>query len=229
MRFDEHASAGGIASLIEEADAKNVAVVTDAGTPGISDPGTALVAAARAAGVPVEVLPGPVAFVCAAVLSGFALSPLTFEGFFPRAASARRKAIADAMERGGATVWYESPHRIVPALQLLAQEVPAAHVFIVRELTKKFEQQVLGTPAEVLAALPTPPRGEFTLVLRGSGSALGEDAPPRDERTIDQRIDTMTAQGHGAAAIAKALSHEGHGERATLYARATARRRKSDR
>jgi len=224
VRFDEHSSQSNIDSLLARAASQAVAVITDAGMPGISDPGTALVAAARASGIPIDVLPGPVAFVCAAVLSGFALTPLLFDGFFPRAAAAQRRALALALERTGATVWYESPHRIVATLGAIGREAADVQVFVVREFTKKFEQQLLGTAAEILAALPAPPRGEFMVVLRGRPEGKAESASPQDDATIDGRIDELSAQGCSVAVIAKTLAREGFGDRATLYARATQRR-----
>jgi 16S rRNA (cytidine1402-2'-O)-methyltransferase len=224
VRYDEHSSQSNIDSLVARAALQTVAVITDAGMPGISDPGTALVAAARASGVSIEVLPGPVAFVCAAVLSGFALAPLVFDGFFPRAAPVQRRVLALALQRSGATVWYESPHRIAATLAAIGREAADAQLFVVREFTKKFEQQLLGTAAEVLAALPTPPRGEFMVVLRGRAEGESEPASPSDDATIDGRIDELTAQGCSVAAIAKRLAQEGLGERAELYTRATQRR-----
>jgi 16S rRNA (cytidine1402-2'-O)-methyltransferase len=224
LRFDEHSSQRNLDSLVARAASESVAVITDAGMPGISDPGTVLVGAARACGVPVEVLPGPAAFVCAAVLSGFALAPLVFDGFFPRGAPAQRRVFAAALQRGGATVWYESPHRIVATLEAIAREAPAAQLFVVREFTKKFEQQMLGTAAEIIAALPTPPRGEFMMVVCGRGEGESESVSSSDDAVIDRRIDALRAQGLSVAAIAKTLAHEGLGERAALYARATRRR-----
>src|ERR1700681_948601 len=162
--------------LLERARAETVAVVTDAGTPGISDPGSALIAAARAAGIPVEVLPGPAAFVCAAVLSGFDLHRFAFAGFAPRRAAARRAAFRAAL--GTTTVWYEAPHRILAALADLAAVAPQRRVFLVRELSKLYEQQVLGTAAEVAAALETPVRGEIAFVVEGGL----DDAPAAADR-----------------------------------------------
>src|SRR5450755_1710302 len=103
--YHEHNAATATGPILERAQASLVAVVTDAGMPGISDPGTALVAAARAAEIPIEVLPGPTAFACAAVLSGFELRRFAFEGFPPRGAGDRRAAFRAATARPEPTVW----------------------------------------------------------------------------------------------------------------------------
>ncbi|MBV8245430.1 MAG: 16S rRNA (cytidine(1402)-2'-O)-methyltransferase, partial [Candidatus Eremiobacteraeota bacterium] len=172
------------AAILERAAAGTVAVVTDAGTPGVSDPGVELVAAARRAGIPVEVLPGPSAVVPAAVLSGFPLDRFTFAGFVPRAQTARKRALAAALESGTTTIWYESPHRVRATLRSLDELAPDRPVFVLREYTKRFEQQVLAPPAEAARALPDPVRGEIVLVTP-PGSAP-QRAPSR--ATIDAQI-----------------------------------------
>jgi 16S rRNA (cytidine1402-2'-O)-methyltransferase len=218
--YHEHNAATATATILERAATENVVVVTDAGMPGISDPGTALVAAARAAGVPVEVLPGPTAFACAAVLSGFDVRRFSFEGFPPRAGGARRAAFAAALARGVPTVWYESPHRIDDALADLGAVDPAVRTFVLREFTKLHEQQLAGTPAEVAAALPDPVRGEIVVVVDAGTPAV----PVASAGSIDEQIDALLASGASTAAIAKRLAANGAGERGALYARVGARR-----
>jgi 16S rRNA (cytidine1402-2'-O)-methyltransferase len=218
--YHEHNAATATATILERAATENVVVVTDAGMPGISDPGTALVAAARAAGVPVDVLPGPTAFACAAVLSGFDVRRFSFEGFPPRTSGARRTAFAAALARGIPTVWYESPHRIGDALADLGAVDPAVRTFVLREFTKLHEQQLAGTPAEVAAALPDPVRGEIVFVLDAGTPA----APVANAASIDEQIDALLASGASTAAIAKQLAAGGAGERSALYARVGARR-----
>jgi 16S rRNA (cytidine1402-2'-O)-methyltransferase len=219
--YNEHNAGGSTAAILERAAAGPVAVVSDAGMPGISDPGSALVAAARAAGVPVEVLPGPTAFACAAVLSGFDVRRFVFEGFPPRTPGARKAAFRAALARGLPSVWYESPHRIAAALADLAAVAPGARVFLVREFTKLHEQQLSGTAAGVAAALPDPVRGEVAFVI-DAGVVSEPDAAGGD--SLDARIDALLASGASTAAIAKALAASGAGERKALYARVGARR-----
>lgn len=184
--YHEHNAATATATILERAASGNVAVVTDAGMPGISDPGSALVAAARAAGIAVEVLPGPTAFACAAVLSGFDIRRFAFEGFPPRTSGARRTAFRKALGRGMPSVWYESPHRIADALADLAAVAPDVRTFLVRELTKLHEQQLAGTPAGVAAALPDPVRGEVAFVV--DAGAVSSTGP-----TLDEQIDALRA------------------------------------
>jgi 16S rRNA (cytidine1402-2'-O)-methyltransferase len=218
--YHEHNAATATATILERAATADVVVVTDAGLPGISDPGTALVAAARAAGIRVEVLPGPTAFPCAAVLAGFDLRRFSFEGFPPRTSGARRSAFAAALALGMPTVWYESPHRIGDALADLAAVDPDVRTFVLREFTKLHEQQLSGTADEVRAALPDPVRGEIVLVI-DAGRA---EASSPSNASIDEQIDALLASGASTAAIAKQLAASGAGERSALYARVGARR-----
>jgi 16S rRNA (cytidine1402-2'-O)-methyltransferase len=218
--YHEHNAATSTAAILERAATGNVAVVTDAGMPGISDPGSALVTAARAAGIAIDVLPGPTAFACAAVLSGFDVRRFAFEGFPPRTSGARKTAFRTAMARGIPSVWYESPHRIADALADLAAIAPDVPTFLVREFTKLYEQQISGTPAEVAAALPDPMRGEVAFVI-DAGVAQAADV---NGASLDEQIDALLAAGVSTAAIAKRLAASGAGERQALYARVGARR-----
>jgi 16S rRNA (cytidine1402-2'-O)-methyltransferase len=218
--YHEHNARTSTAAILERARTETVAVVTDAGTPGISDPGSSLVAAARGAGVAVEVLPGPAAFVCAAVLSGFDLRRLVFAGFPPRGGKQRRAAFGAAL--ADTTVWYEAPHRIRESLADLAGVAPDRRVFLVRELSKLHEQQVLGTAAEVAAAIEEPVRGEIAFVVEGG--AVASDRAAVSEPNLDAAIDALLAEGLTTSAVAKRLTEAGHGERRHLYARVSQRR-----
>jgi len=220
--YREQNAAGATAGILERARSETVALVTDAGTPSISDPGQALVAAARAAGVTIEALPGPSAFVCAAVLSGFDLTGFSFEGFVPRAKGERERSLRAALERGHTSVWYEAPSRIRATLETLAGLEPEAQLFVVRELTKLYEQQIVGRPHEILAALPEPVRGELVLVL----------APgvPRtlEQPSLDGEIDRALTSGASIAAVARELAGRGFGARSEIYQRALSRRAAND-
>lgn len=209
-------------AILERARGELVAVVTDAGMPGVSDPGSELVAAAREAGIDVEVLPGPNAALGAAVLSGFPLRRFVFEGFPPRTSAAKRAAFQRALELGIPSIWYESPKRIRATLRDLASVDPTARVFLVREYTKRFEQQLHGTPAEVEGALAESVRGEVALVF------MRAETPPAcklSKRELDAQIDVLLAQSHTVASVAKTLAARGCGERRDLYARAGERKR----
>ena len=183
--YHEHNAATTTAAIIERARETLVAVVTDAGMPGISDPGSGLVAAAREAGIAIEVLPGPTAFACAAVLSGFPLRSFTFAGFPPRAGAERRAAFGPRSSAASPACGTKSPHRIRATLSDLANVDPAARMFLLREFTKLHEQQVTGTPAAVAEALAEPVRGEIVFVLDG-GQLRTSTAP--DPADVDAAI-----------------------------------------
>lgn len=225
--YREQNAAAITARILERARSSLVVLTTDAGMPAISDPGNDLIAAARSAGVPVDVLPGPSAVTGAAVLSGFPLQRFCFEGFPPRAGAARRAAFARALEAGVTTVWFEAPHRLLASLRDLEAEAPDARVFLVREYTKRHEQQLLGTPKQVAADLPLPVRGEVTFVVapldRSRESPVYSTA---DRSDVDAAIDGLLAEGVAVADIAKRLARSGMGKRSELYVRAGRRKRR---
>lgn len=223
VHYDEHASRGTLEAILARARSERIAVVSDAGMPGVSDPGIELVRHARSSGVDVEVLPGPSAFVVAAVLAGFDLARFSFEGFVPRTVRGRRDAFTRALASGMTTVWYDAPPRIAATLETLAELAPRAPIFVARELTKMHEQHLYGTANEVLAALQKPVRGEIVLVL--APGSIDADGPAPSEAEIDRAIDAALAAGRAVARIAKELAAKGLGERRALYARASRRKR----
>ncbi|HLI96379.1 MAG TPA: 16S rRNA (cytidine(1402)-2'-O)-methyltransferase, partial [Candidatus Baltobacteraceae bacterium] len=220
--YHEHNAKAATAGILERAQSQLVAVVTDAGMPGVSDPGNELVAAAREAGIALEVLPGASAAIGAAVLSGFPLRRFVFEGFAPRASGARREALTRAFALDVPSVWYESPQRVHAFLADVAALDQHARVFLLREYTKRFEQQLLGTAAQVAAQLPQPVRGEIALVVQPSAAAAASSSSPAQ---LDEEIDTLLKRGLSVSAVAKALSERGLGERRHIYARTTDRKR----
>ena len=148
------------------ADGRSVALVTDAGTPGISDPGFRLVREARAGGIPVVPVPGPSALVAALSAAGIPADRFVFDGF-PPVKPGRRLARLEAL-RGLATtvVLYESPHRIVATLEAIGEVFGDVELVVARELTKRFEEIVHATPAAHLARLRAQGvKGEFVLVI----------------------------------------------------------------
>lgn len=134
-----------------------IAAVSDAGMPGVSDPGFRLVRECRAAGVPVFVVPGPTAAISALVLSGFPTDRFTFCGFFDE------KKVRDDNKIRHTIIYYESPNRIMATIATLARVMPERRIAIVREITKIHEETIIGYPAE-LASI-TPPRGEIVIVV----------------------------------------------------------------
>lgn len=217
--YREQNAATVTGGILDRAKEQVVAVVTDAGMPGISDPGNDLVAAARDAHVTVQVLPGPSAALGVAVLSGFPLRRFAFEGFPPRTASSRQAAFRNALRPDTTTIWYESPQRIIDTLSDLASVAPTARVFLVREYTKRFEQQLLGTAEVVAAGLERPVRGEIAFAVE---PAMIEQAAEIND--VDGEIDRRLAAGDAVRVIAKALADAGAGDRRDLYTRANARK-----
>ena len=148
---------------------RTVVLVSDAGMPGLSDPGYRLVRACIDAGLHVDVVPGPTAVVTALAVSGLAPGRFVFEGFLPRKAGDRRKRIQSLADEPRTIVLFESPHRIEATLQDLLELLGDRRVSLARELTKLYEEVLRGSLTEVAAALSAkPPRGEITLVVEGA-------------------------------------------------------------
>lgn len=163
----EHNEAARASELVQRLLAgASVALVTDAGMPGISDPGALVIARAHEAGVPVVAVPGPSAAITALVLSGLQADRFVFEGFLPRAGKARQEALARLAQEPRAVVLYEAPHRLLATLADLETAVGDRPLAVCRELTKRYEEVRRGTAATLRAHFAAhPPQGEFTLVL----------------------------------------------------------------
>ncbi len=155
-------------------EGKSVALVTDAGTPGISDPGFALVRDARAAGVAVVPIPGPSAVVAALSAAGIPADRFAFDGFLPVKPGRRLNRLRALKELQTTIVLYESPHRIMATLRAIREVFGDMEIVVVRELTKQFEEIVTATPAAHLERLvPGAIKGEFTLVIPHRPDAPG--------------------------------------------------------
>ena len=163
--FNEHQK---LASIIEELnDGAQLALVSDAGTPGISDPGFLLVREVLKEGLAVEVLPGATAFVPALLKSGFPCDKFVFEGFLPHK-KGRQTRLKHLMDEDRTIIFYESPHRLVKLLEQLQEFFPAREVSVSRELTKLHEETINGTASTLLDHFREKnPRGEIVVVLRG--------------------------------------------------------------
>jgi 16S rRNA (cytidine1402-2'-O)-methyltransferase len=150
-----------------ELDQHDVALVSDAGTPTLSDPGQALVTAAWAAGHTVVPIPGPSSVTAALSAAGYGGPGFTFLGYLPRKPGDLRRLLATLFGDPRPAVAFDSPYRIRKSLAIVAEVMPERHLTLARELTKLHEQLLRGTATEVLAALADPPRGEITLVISG--------------------------------------------------------------
>jgi 16S rRNA (cytidine1402-2'-O)-methyltransferase len=176
LSYHEHNEARRTAEVLPRLRAgERVALVSDAGLPGISDPGARLVAAALEAGVSVTVLPGASAVDTALVASGFAADRYQFVGFLPRGARALASLWEELAGWPHPVVAFESPQRLPATLRSLVTAQPDRQVAVCRELTKRFEEVVRGSASEVAARFAAPPKGEITLVL-GPGAATAESA-----------------------------------------------------
>ena len=154
-----------VMSALEEND---VALVSDAGTPTLSDPGQALVEAAWAAGHTVVPIPGPSAVTAALSIAGYAGPGFTFLGYLPRKPGEMRRLLATIVDSPRPTIVFDSPFRVLKSLALIAEVLPERQLTVGRELTKVHEQVLRGTASELISALGERARGEFTLVISGA-------------------------------------------------------------
>jgi 16S rRNA (cytidine1402-2'-O)-methyltransferase len=204
MSYHEHNEAKRVAELLRRLEAgERIALVSDAGLPGISDPGGRLIAAALDAGLDVTVLPGPSSVETALVASGLVSARYAFVGYLPRG----EKALAALWQELGRWPWpvvaFESPQRLPRTLASLAACAPARQVAVCRELTKQFEEVVRGTAAEVAARFAEPPKGEIVLVLGAP------DAPEVDESAAAEAVRELVEAGvprRQAAALVSRLT-----------------------
>lgn len=181
--FHAHNEASKCASIVERLLAgDDVALVSDAGTPLLSDPGLLLVQTAIEAGITVSPVPGPSALMAGAVASGFPLHPLYFGGFLPRQRTQRLKVLREAGKIGATLVFYEAPHRLVQALEDVAEVFPGRRAAVARELTKVHESVLRGAAGELAAHYrKEPPKGECVILVEGPGETGEEDRLTDDE------------------------------------------------
>lgn len=190
---NETEKAGRLLTILQEG--RDIALISDAGTPCISDPGYRLVRAARENGIAIETVPGPSAVIAALSVSGLPTDRFSFHGFFPRKRKEALAAVTALCAVGGTHVFYEAPNRLGGTLALLAETTPSAEVCVARELTKLHEEVVRGTPGRLAAHFQArPPRGECVLVVN-----MGEFDPcgagPGDDdirRAVDDAMKTRS-------------------------------------
>ncbi len=182
-RFNEAARSEEILQRL--ARGEKIALVTDAGTPGISDPGERVVRAAVAAGFRVESVPGPCALVAALTASGLPAEEFHFLGFLPVKSGQRRRKLSALRTVPGTLVLYESPYRVEKLICELLDLFPAAEVVLARELTKKFEEFLRGTPAQLLELMQKRTlKGEFVVMVKNNEGS--QPCPPCDERGSEE-------------------------------------------
>jgi 16S rRNA (cytidine1402-2'-O)-methyltransferase len=216
LSYHEHNEAKRTAELLPRLETgERVALVSDAGLPGVSDPGARLVRSALDAGVEVTVLPGPSAVETALVASGLVAEQYRFLGFLPRGEK-KLAAVWDELRRWPwPAVAFESPQRLPATLRSLVEADPEREVAVCRELTKRFEEVVRGTAPELADRFPTPPKGEITLVL---GPALHEDGDEGEEAALSA-VRELVAAGVPRSQAAEVVSRLVGVSRNRLYKR----------
>jgi 16S rRNA (cytidine1402-2'-O)-methyltransferase len=186
VSFRQHNARTAVPKLIAHLEnGKSIAVVTDAGTPGISDPGVELVRAGIEAGIPIEPIPGVSAALTAAVVSGFPLIPLTIAGFPPHRAKDRNSWLQALFENPSTVVFFEAPHRIAATLHAADPLLGIRPIMVGRELTKVYQEFLRGNARELAERLDKAAKGEFTVVVGPIGqiaehALAGASAPDRD-------------------------------------------------
>ena len=184
-KFNEHATVGRVVESI--AAGKDVALVSDAGTPGISDPGFLLVRRCVEEGIEVVTLPGPTALIPALVQSGFPCDRFCFEGFLPQK-KGRMKRLEELSTETRTVIFYESPYRVVKCLEQIAETFGTERrVAVVREITKKFEETVRGSVTEAIAHFKAhEPKGEFVIVVEGYNPKAERSADAEEDNESDE-------------------------------------------
>ncbi|HZR94730.1 MAG TPA: 16S rRNA (cytidine(1402)-2'-O)-methyltransferase [Gaiellaceae bacterium] len=204
LSYHEHNEAARTAELLPRLLAgERFALVSDAGLPGISDPGARIVAAALDAGVPVTVLPGPSAVETALVASGLVGGRYQFVGFLPRSDTAVRALWTELAAWPWPAVAFESPQRLPQSLRALADVDPARPVAVCRELTKRFEEVVRGSAAEVAGRFDAPPKGEITLVVGGGADARASADADAALAAVSELVDAGVPRKRAAELVSR--------------------------
>lgn len=217
ISFHQHNQSSRIPELLSALQAgQSIALISDAGLPGVSDPGEPLVAAARRVGLPVICVPGPSAVTTALVSSGLPTGRFCFEGFLPARASQRRARLQELANEPRTLVLYEAPHRLIDLLEELQSLLGDRPLRVARELTKRHEEQVGPTVSAALEHFRrVPPQGECTLVL---GGAPEPAAPSWSEAALREQLAELLAQGLSRREAARTLAERSHHSKREIYA-----------
>lgn len=214
--YERQKASRGSRVLEALAAGRDVALVSDAGTPGLSDPGYELVQAALAAGHAVQAVPGPSAIITALSASGLPADRFVFVGFLPRKAAERRGFLAELAEEPGTWIAFEAPHRLTDALADLLAVLGDRPIAVARELTKRFEEVWRGPVSQALEHfMTTPPRGEITLVVAGTGRRRDEQR--WSEAQVRVALAALASEGLPPSGIARVVSRLSGWPRAEVY------------
>ncbi|OIN65567.1 16S rRNA (cytidine(1402)-2'-O)-methyltransferase [Exiguobacterium sp. KRL4] len=218
VSYHEHnKQVSGARLLTDLQSGKQVALVSDAGMPGISDPGSDLIRATIEADIPVVVLPGANAALTALVASGLATERFLYYGFLPRKKKERREALETVRYESGTLIFYEAPHRLKEMLGALRDVLGDRQLTLARELTKRYEEYIRGSVTEALDWAEEDVRGEFVVIVEGSM----EERPSDIEQEADplQQIERYIEQGEKPNAALKRVAKERGLDRQELYLR----------
>lgn len=222
LSFHEHNRTARIPRILAALAEGDVAIVTDAGTPSVSDPGQDLVAAARASGFAVVAVPGPSALAASIMVSGIAADVVHFVGFLPRKANERRRILEMAAKWPGAVVFFEAPHRLIEALRDAATVFGDRDASVCNDLTKRFERVWQACLADLVVIFEKdPPRGEFTVVV-GPPRVVplsGGTMPLPESSLLRARYDALVQTTGDRKAALRALAMETGHPRKDVYAR----------
>ncbi|CAK7026080.1 MAG: Ribosomal RNA small subunit methyltransferase I [Eubacterium sp.] len=209
LAYHQHNEQSGSEKLLEFLTAgKNIALVSDAGMPIISDPGSVIVSRCNEAGITVEVVPGPNAGLCALVLSGIDARAFTFLGFLGKQNKEIREGIEKIAASENTVILYETPHRLVKTLEAMVQVIPDRKMSISREITKKYEETRMGTVQEHLNWYSeNPPKGEFVLVIEG-GDGLTEGGQDLMSLPLEDHMAHYEDQGMGEKEAMKQVARD---------------------
>ena len=213
VSYNEHNMRRRTPDLLAALGTGPIALVSEAGTPGVSDPGHELIRSAITAGFAVVSIPGPSAVVTALVASGLPMREFTFLGFVPRRAGERRRVLTAASLEPRTAVFFESPHRLRATLEAMRDAFGDRPLAVCRELTKKFEEVFRGTATEALAHFQEP-RGEFTIVIEGATGGH----PLASEDTVRHELQEMRNQKLSARDAVKAVVASTGRPRREVYA-----------
>ncbi len=202
LSYYEHNKLTRLDCILETLKDKDVALVSDAGMPGLSDPGYELIQAAIKQDVPVVPIPGPSALVTAVVVSGLPADSFVYLGFLPRRKAARRRLLASVADERRTLVAFEAPHRLVRGLTDVLDVLGDRRLAVARELTKLHEEVWRGTVSQAITYFSErKPRGEFTLVIEGAA-----EREPWDEEQVREAMDRLLAEGVGRKEAARQVA-----------------------
>lgn len=228
ISYHEHNKLARLDAILAALAEGDVALVSDAGTPALSDPGFELVNACIAAGFPVAPVPGPSAPIAALVASGLPTERFVYVGFLPRRSAERRALLADLGDLALTLVCFEAPHRLLDALVDLQAVLGDRRVVVANDLTKRFEELRRGTIAELITHFSVQrPRGEYTLVIEGRRGERKRDRhrvqvpaaalEPPSEAEIARRLRLLRAEGHNGSSAARAVARELGLQKSVVY------------